>query len=86
MGLFRDFFKGGGERLEWLDKVFCGSVDISRVCLPGLMVMLCGTVLVALAGRIAGRFNTRSPVLLKALIKVSGLIICAGGAMLAILG
>lgn len=86
MGLFRDFFKGAADALEWLNKVFSGSVDISRVCAPGLAMMLCGVGVAAAAGRIAQRFRPEAPEMPKALIKLVGLIICAGGALLAILG
>lgn len=72
--------------MEWFEKVFSGSVDFSRAGLPGLLVMLCGVGLVAAAGRIARRFRPQAPDYLMALIKIAGLITCAGGAMLAILG
>lgn len=72
--------------MQWLKNVFSGAADASRVNPAGLVLMAVGVALAALAGRIARRFCEKSPDAARNLIKLIGMLICAGGALLAILG
>lgn len=72
--------------MDWLKNVFSGGIDASRVHPAGLLVMLLGIALAALGGTIARKLYPQSPEFPRAILKIAGLIICAGGAMLAILG
>lgn len=58
-------------------KVFTGGLDFSRVNPAGLIVMAVGAAICLFAGRRTENRNVP---------KLIGLIICAGGALLAILG
>lgn len=72
--------------MEWFHKVFSGAVDASRVNPAGLILMLLGVAIAALAGRIAHRFKPDSQQGARNAVKVLGLLICAGGALAAIMG
>ncbi len=72
--------------MEWLNRVFSASVDASRVNPIGLVLMLAAVLLAALSGRIARRARPQGSAACAAVIKLCALIICAGGALLAILG
>lgn len=68
--------------MDWLKNVFNEGVSLARVNPFGLVLMAIAVVVVLFAGKISAKLirlsiNT---------IKVIGLLICAGGAMLAILG
>ena len=64
-----------------MDRIFTGSVDASRVNPLGIVLMALALLLAALSGVIAGK----TP-LSKDTVKIMALVICAGGALLAILG
>jgi hypothetical protein len=68
--------------MELLNRIFSGSMDASRVNPGGLTVMLLAIVLVFLSGWI----SKKQSVLSVNAIKIIALVICAGGALLAILG
>lgn len=63
-----------------MNRIFSGGVDLSRVNPWGIALMAIGVLTVILAGKIAQRIGSAN------LNKVIGLCICAGGALLAILG
>ena len=64
-----------------MDRIFSAPADFSRVNVLGLGVMAAALALSVLSDAIASRFAIS-----KNAIKVISLIICAGGALLAILG
>lgn len=72
--------------MDWLKRLFAGGMDASRANPVGLALMALAVLLVMLAGKIAGRLGNNAPEKTKNAIKITGLIICAGGALLAILG
>ena len=72
--------------MDWLKNIFSGGVDASRVHPAGLLMMLCGIALAALGGTIAQKLYPQASGVPRVILKIAGLIICAGGAMLAILG
>ena len=72
--------------MQWLNKVFSGAADASRVNPLGIALMLASVALVCLAGRIARRLRPEAGEGAKNVIKLIGMLICAGGALLAILG
>lgn len=78
--------KGGGRLVDGLKKVFSGSVDASRVNPAGLVLMLAAVLIVALSERIARRLRPQGSQTCASVIKIVALIICALGALLAILG
>ena len=63
-----------------MNRIFSGSVDFARVNPWGIALMAIGALTAILAGRIARRIGSKNG------FKVIGLLLCAGGAMLAILG
>ena len=63
-----------------MNRIFSGGVDFARVNPWGIALMAIGVVTAILAGKIAEKVGSRN------LNKVVGLCVCAGGAMLAILG
>ena len=63
-----------------MNRIFSGGVDFARVNPWGIALMAIGALTVILAGKIAEKIGSRNT------NKVIGLLICAGGAMLAILG
>ena len=73
------FSFGGGKAA--MDRIFTGAIDASRVNPLGLALMALALLLAALSGVIAGK----TP-LSKGTVKIMALVICAGGALLAILG
>lgn len=68
--------------MGWLNSIFSGSMDISRINPFGLAVMVLALALAFLSGRI----SKKNPALSENAIKIIALVICAGGALLAILG
>ncbi len=68
--------------MELLNRIFSGSMDASRVNPIGLIVMFFALLLVFLSGWI----SKKQSVLSTNAIKIIALVICAGGALLAILG
>lgn len=72
--------------MQWLKQVFSGAADASRVNPYGIVMMLCAVALVCLAGRIAKRLRPEAVEGTKNALKLAGMVICAGGALLAILG
>ena len=64
-----------------MDRIFTGAIDASRVNPRGLALMALALLLAALSGAIAGKIP-----LSKGTVKIMALVICAGGALLAILG
>ena len=68
--------------MELLNRIFSGSMDASRVNPIGLIVIFFALLLVFLSGWISKKQN----VLSVNAIKIIALVICAGGALLAILG
>lgn len=68
--------------MELLNRIFSGSMDASRVNPGGLIVMVLALVLVFLSGWI----SKKQGILSANAIKIIALVICAGGALLAILG
>ena len=68
--------------MDWLNSIFSGSADASRVNPVGLAVMALALVVLFLSGWI----SKKHPALSANAIKIISLIICAGGALLAILG
>ena len=63
-----------------MNRIFSGGVDFARVNPWGIALMAIGVVIVILAERIAKKIGNKN------LNKIIGMLICAGGAMLAILG
>ena len=78
--------KGGDWAMQWLRHVFSGAADASRVNPLGVLLMLAAVAIVCLAGKIAHRLWPEAQEGAKNAVKLIGLVICAGGAMLAILG
>ena len=72
--------------MDWMKGIFSGEMDAARVHPAGLILMLLALALVMLAERIALKLNPGALEHTKNAIKITGLIICAGGALLAILG
>ena len=68
--------------MDWLNGIFSGSMDASRVNPAGLLVMTLSVALAVLSKRI----SKRRPAFSENTIKIISLVICAGGALLAILG
>ena len=68
--------------MEMLNRIFSGSMNASRVNPIGLIVMFFALLLVFLSGWI----SKKQSVLSANAIKIIALVICAGGALLAILG
>ena len=73
--------------MNWFQKVFSGSVDESRVNQIGIAVMAIGLLVVLLAPRIAGKIKKEETPNRNTVnaVKLVGLIICAAGALIAIL-
>lgn len=71
--------------VNWLKRVFSGSVDLSRVNGIGIAVMAVGLLAVILAPRIAGRIK-KDDKNAAAVVKLVGLIIVMAGTLIAILG
>lgn len=68
--------------MDWLSGIFRDSPSLARVEPSGLVLMLIGVLMVMFAGKLAAKFpkpGTNG-------FKILGLLICAGGALLAILG
>ncbi len=65
--------------MDWISKVFSGAVDWTRVNPVGLVLMAAGIVLALLR-------NPRLSSGQVLALRLSGLLVCAGGALLAILG
>ena len=63
-----------------MNRIFSGGVDFARVNPWGIALMALGAAIVIFAEKIARKIGSRN------LNKIIGLLICAGGAMLAILG
>ena len=72
--------------MQWLKQVFSGAADASRVNPYGMVMMLSAVALVCLAGRIAKRLRPEAVEGTKNALKLAGMVSCAGGALLAILG
>ena len=64
--------------MTWFSHVFSGTVDFSRINPWGLVLMLIGIVLALLRIK---KLSPRHALILK----LAGLLICAGGALLAII-
>lgn len=69
--------------MEWLGKVFSAPADPSRVNPAGIALMAAALVLALLSGKISHASGTK---LTQNAVKLIALVICAGGALLAILG
>ena len=78
--------KGGDWAMQWLKQVFSGAADASRVNPLGIVLMLAAVAVVCLAEKIARRLRPEAGEGAKNAVKLIGLAICAGGALLAILG
>ena len=72
--------------MEWLKGLFSSEADASRVHPVGIAVMATALLLCAFAGNLARRFFPEREEWARGIIKITALIICAGGALLAILG
>jgi len=73
--------------LDWIKRVFStAEPDLSRVNPLGLVLMAAAVLMVALAGRLARKLSPDTPDQMRNTIKIIALVICAGGALLAILG
>lgn len=75
-------FFGKEPYMDWLKSIFNENVSLARANPVGLAMMLAAVLIVIFAGKISAkliRFSINT-------IKVIGLLICAGGALLAILG
>ena len=72
--------------MNWFKGLFSGAADVSRIHPAGIALMLVSLALACLAKKIALRFRPDAPAQTKNAIKIISLIICAGGALLAILG
>lgn len=72
--------------MQQLKSVFSGAVDASKVNPWGLMLMLLGVLAAALAQRLAAKIRPESPEAARNAVKLVGMLVCAGGALLAILG
>lgn len=73
--------------MDWIKRLFAVSgFDLSRVNSIGLFLMAVAVLAVALAGRVARKICPDAPDKMKNAIKIIALVICAGGALLAILG
>ena len=73
--------------MDSIKRILSGTeVDVSRVNPFGLILMAAAVAMVALAGVLARKLHPENPEGTKNAIKIIALVICAGGALLAILG
>lgn len=73
--------------MDSIKRILSGAkVDISRVNPFGLILMAAAVAMVALADMLARKIHPEAPKGTRNTIKIIGLVICAGGALLAILG
>ena len=72
--------------MAWLSSLFSGGLDVGRVNPWGLALMALGIVLVALARPLSSMLPRTRPPKYAVAVKLAGLVVCAGGALLAILG
>ena len=70
--------------MNFISKIFSAPADASRIHPAGILLMLAAVILALFAEKIARRFPNAEQT--KNTIKIVGLILCAGGALLAILG
>ena len=72
--------------MEWLRSLFSAGLDIKRLNSAGICLMAAALVLSLLAGKLASAIQPSAPDKCRNTIKIISLVICAGGALLAILG
>ena len=72
--------------MAWLSSLFSGGLDVGRVNPWGLALMALGIALVALARPLSSMLSRTRPPKYAVAVKLAGLFVCAGGALIAILG
>lgn len=72
--------------MTWLDRLFSGGVSIGRVNPWGLALMALGAALIVLARPLSALLSHAEPQKYLLPAKIAGLLVCAGGALIAILG
>jgi len=71
---------------ELLTRIFTGGVSPERVHPAGAALMAAAVVLAAVSGPVSGRWPEEKRQSVKNVVKVIATIICAAGALIAILG
>lgn len=72
--------------MKLLARIFSGGLSVARLNFVGVALMAAALVIALCAGKIARKLRGEGAEQTKNAIKIVSLVVCAGGAMLAILG